>query len=410
MQIYLVGGAVRDRLLGLPVQERDFVVVGAEPATLLNAGYSQVGRDFPVFLHPDTKEEYALARLERKQGHGYTGFACYSAPDVTLEQDLLRRDLTINAIAEDAEGQLYDPYGGQADLAARQLRHVSPAFREDPLRVLRTARFAARFHGLGFQVADDTMALMHDMAASGELTHLTAERVWKEMEKALTSEHPQVFFQVLRDCGALQVLIPELDRLFGIPARPQWHPEVDTGVHVMMAIEQAARISPLVSVRLATVCHDFGKGLTPTAELPSHHGHGERGLPLIRAFCERFRIPNEYRELALLVSELHSLIHIAPELRCSTLLRLFDQVDAWRKPERLAQLLDCCRADFHGRLGFAEREYAEPDYVAAAFAAAQAVPVKPIIDAGYRGEAIRQKLNRQRQLAIRHVRDQWLER
>ncbi|MFC3914731.1 multifunctional CCA addition/repair protein [Pseudaeromonas sharmana] len=410
MQIYLVGGAVRDRLLGLPVHERDYVVVGATAEMLLAQGFEPVGRDFPVFLHPHTKEEYALARLERKQGHGYTGFACHAAPEVTLEEDLLRRDLTINAIAEAADGTLHDPYGGVKDLHARCLRHVSPAFREDPLRVLRLARFAARFHHLGFSIADETRQLLREMSHSGELEHLTAERVWKELEKVLSGANPQVFFQVLRECGALAVLFPELDRLFGVPARPQWHPEIDTGIHALMAIEQAALRSDELAVRFATLCHDFGKALTPAEILPSHHGHGERGLVPIQAFCERYRVPNELRELALLVSELHCLVHIAPELRTVTLLRLFDRVDAWRRPHRLRHLLDCCRADFHGRLGFADKAYPEPDYVAEAFAAAQAVPVQPIIEAGYRGEAIRQQLARARQKAIREVRCRWLER
>ncbi|WP_409421148.1 multifunctional CCA addition/repair protein [Pseudaeromonas sp. ZJS20] len=410
MEIYLVGGAVRDELLGLAVQERDYVVVGARAEELLDQGFTPVGRDFPVFLHPQTKEEYALARIERKQGHGYTGFACYAAPEVTLEEDLLRRDLTINAMARDEHGQLHDPYGGLADLQARRLRHVSPAFAEDPLRVLRVGRFAARFHELGFTVAPDTQALMQQMAASGELDHLTPERVWKELDKVLSGPHPQVFFAVLRDCGALKVLLPELDRLFGVPARPQWHPEIDTGVHALMAIAQAARLSQDTAVRFATVCHDFGKGLTPAHILPSHHGHGERGLPLIQAVCERFKVPTEHRELALLVSELHSLIHTALGLRSSTLLSLFHRVDGWRRPQRLYQLLDCCRADFHGRLGFEDRPYPEPDYVAAAFEAARAVPVQPIIAAGYRGEAIRQQLDRARLLAIREIKRQWNER
>lgn len=410
MQIYLVGGAVRDELLGLPVLERDYVVVGARAEALLAQGFEPVGRDFPVFLHPETREEYALARTERKQGHGYTGFACFADPGVTLEEDLLRRDLTINAIARDAEGRLHDPFGGRADLEDRVLRHVSPAFGEDPLRVLRVARFAARFHALGFRIAPETQALMRQMSAGGELIHLTPERVWKELEKVLGGPAPQVFFRVLRDCGALAVLFPELDRLFGVPARPQWHPEVDTGVHVLMALEQAARLSEALPVRFATLCHDFGKGLTPPELLPSHHGHGERGLPLIRAFCERLRVPNECRELALLVSELHTQIHVAFQLRTGTLLRLFDRVDGWRRPQRLTQLLDSCRADFHGRLGFAERPYPEPDYVAEAFAAARAVPVQPIIAAGHSGEAIRQQLGRQRQLAIRRVRELWQEK
>lgn len=410
MQIYLVGGAVRDQLLGLPVKERDYVVVGSDAATLLAQGYQPVGRDFPVFLHPETREEYALARIERKQGHGYTGFACYAAPEVTLEEDLQRRDLTINAIAQAEDGSLHDPWGGQQDLQDRRLRHVSPAFREDPLRVLRIARFAARFHALGFRIADETQALLREMSGSGELEHLTPERVWKELEKVLAGPHPQIFFQVLRDCGALAVLFPELDRLFGIPARPQWHPEIDTGIHVLMAIAAAAEQSADPIVRFAALCHDFGKAETPADILPSHHGHGERGLPLIRAFCDRYRVPNEWREVALLVSAWHSLVHIAPELRTSTLLHLFDAVDAWRRPQRLQQLLDCCRADFHGREGFAERPYPEADYVDEAFAAAKAVPVQPIVAAGYKGEAIRQKLGRARQLAIRDVRTRWLDR
>jgi tRNA nucleotidyltransferase (CCA-adding enzyme) len=410
VQVYLVGGAVRDRLLGLQVRERDYVVVGARAEELLAQGYEPVGRDFPVFLHPQTHEEYALARIERKQGLGYTGFACYAAPEVTLEEDLLRRDLTINAIAEDEQGQLHDPYGGQADLRARLLRHVSPAFSEDPLRVLRAARFAARFHQLGFRIADETLALMRQITASGELLHLTPERVWKELEKVLGGDNPQVFFEVLRACGALEVLFPELDKLFGIPARPQWHPEIDTGIHTLMAIEQAARISLALPVRFATLCHDFGKGLTPASLLPSHHGHGERGLPLISDFCARYRVPNECRDLALLVSEFHTIVHIATELRTVTLLRFFDSIDAWRRPYRLAQLLDCCRADFHGRKGFADRLYTEPDYIAEAFTMAQAVPVQPIIAAGFKGEEIRQRLNRERQLAIRAVRERWLER
>lgn len=410
MQIYLVGGAVRDRLLGLAVKERDYVVVGARADELLAAGYQPVGRDFPVFLHPQTREEYALARIERKQGHGYTGFACYAAPEVTLEEDLLRRDLTINAIAEADDGTLHDPWGGLQDLQDRQLRHVSPAFREDPLRVLRIARFAARFHHLGFRIAGETQALLIEMSHSGELEHLTPERVWKELEKVLGGDHPEVFFQVLRDCGALAVLFPELDRLFGVPASPQWHPEIDTGIHALMAIAEAARQSADPVVRFATLCHDFGKAETPADILPAHHGHGERGLPLINAFCERYKAPTEWREVALLVSAWHSLVHIAPELRTSTLLRLFDAVDGWRRPQRLQQLLDCCRADFHGRTGFAERPYPEADYVAEAFAAAKAVPVQPIIAAGYKGEAIRQKLGRARQLAIREVRARWLDR
>jgi tRNA nucleotidyltransferase (CCA-adding enzyme) len=407
VQIYLVGGAVRDTLLGLPVTERDYVVVGSEAQTLLDLGFQPVGRDFPVFLHPQTKEEYALARIERKQGQGYTGFACYAAPDVTLEQDLLRRDLTINAIAQDPSDQLYDPYGGINDLNNRLLRHVSPAFSEDPLRVLRVARFAARFHHLGFSIAPETQLLMRQLSHSGELNHLTPERVWKEVEKVLAGPNPQIFFEVLRGCDALSVLLPEIDALFGVPARPDWHPEVDTGVHVMMALQEASLRSHELTVRFATLCHDLGKAQTPAHVLPSHHGHGERGLPLIRNLCQRLKVPNDCRDLALLVSELHSLVHTALQLRPATLLKLFDRLDVWRRPERLPQLLLCCQADFHGRLGFAEREYLQPAYVQEAYAAAAAIAVKPIIEAGYTGEAIRQQLSRRRIFAIRDVHCRW---
>ena len=280
MKTFLVGGAVRDALLKLPVKDKDWVVVGATPEAMLEQGYQQVGRDFPVFLHPDSREEYALARTERKNGKGYTGFVTWSAPDVTLEQDLQRRDLTINAIAQDENGRLIDPYHGQRDIAQRQLRHVSDAFNEDPLRVLRVARFAARFAHLNFRIAAETQQLMQQMVSSGELAHLTAERVWKETEKALTSRNPQVYFQVLRDCGALQVLFPELDNLFGIPAPAKWHPEIDTGVHTLMTLTMAAALSESVDVRFATLFHDVGKALTPPEKWPSHHGHGLAGVPV----------------------------------------------------------------------------------------------------------------------------------
>jgi tRNA nucleotidyltransferase (CCA-adding enzyme) len=407
VQIYLVGGAVRDRLLGLPQGDRDHLVVGATVEQMLGLGFTQVGRDFPVFLHPKTQQEYALARTERKQGQGYTGFVCHAAPEVTMEQDLLRRDLTINAIAEDEDGQLHDPYGGVQDLEARLLRHVSPAFAEDPLRILRVARFAARFHAQGFVVAPETLGLMREMTEAGELAHLTPERVWKELEKVLLGPTPQIFFEVLRECGALKALFPELDALFGVPAPARWHPEIDTGIHTMMVLAQACRLSPELTVRFASLCHDFGKGLTPPAFWPSHHGHGQKGLPLIRDFCERFRVPNECRDLALLVSDLHTHIHIAFELKPATLLKVFDKADAWRRPERFAQLLDACRADFHGRTGFEEKVYSQPDYVAEALEAAQAVPVKEIVAAGFKGEAIREQLAKRRLDAISRVRDEW---
>ncbi|HDZ8836506.1 TPA: multifunctional CCA addition/repair protein [Aeromonas veronii] len=407
MQTYLVGGAVRDRLLGLPQGDRDHLVVGATVEQMLALGFTQVGRDFPVFLHPKTQQEYALARTERKQGQGYTGFVCHAAPDVTLEQDLLRRDLTINAIAEDDQGELHDPYGGIEDLEKRLLRHVSPAFAEDPLRILRVARFAARFHAKGFTIAPETLSLMSEMTAAGELAHLTPERVWKELEKVLLGPTPQIFIEVLRQCGALKALFPEIDALFGVPAPAKWHPEIDTGIHTLMVLEQACRISPELTVRFAALCHDLGKGVTPKEFWPSHHGHGQKGLPLIRALCERFRVPNECRDLALLVSDLHTHIHIAFELKPATLLKVFDKADAWRRPERFAQLLDACRADFHGRTGFEERVYAEPDYVAEALAAAQAVPVKEIVAAGFKGEEIKELLAKKRTDAISRIKDEW---
>lgn len=407
MRVYLVGGAVRDRLLGLPQGDRDHVVVGATVQQMLDLGYQQVGRDFPVFLHPRTQEEYALARTERKQGHGHTGFVCHAAPDVTLEQDLLRRDLTINAIAEDDDGTLVDPYHGQRDLALRVLRHVSPAFGEDPLRVLRVARFAARFHAQGFTIAPETLALMRQMTEAGELAHLTPERVWKEMERVLLGPAPRVFFEVLRECGALKVLLPELEALYGVPAPAKWHPEVDTGLHTMLVLDQACHLSPELPVRFAALCHDLGKGLTPPAFWPSHHGHGQKGLPLIRALCERLRVPNDCRDLALLVSDLHTHIHIAFDLKPATLLKVFDKADAWRRPERFAQLLDACRADFFGRTGFEEKVYSQPDYVAEALAAAATVPVKEIVAAGYQGETIREQLAKRRVDAISRVKDEW---
>ena len=350
--IYLVGGAVRDALLGLPIKDKDWVVVGATPQEMLDAGYQQVGRDFPVFLHPQTREEYALARTERKSGSGYTGFTCYAAADVTLEADLQRRDLTINAIARDDDGEIIDPYNGRDDLENRLLRHVSSAFSEDPLRVLRVARFAARYAHLGFRIADETMTLMRDMTTAGELEHLTPERVWKETEGALTTRNPQVFFQVLRDCDALRVLFPEVDALFGVPAPAQWHPEIDTGIHTLMTLSMAAMLSPEVDVRFATLCHDLGKALTPKARWPRHHGHGPAGVKLVEQLCQRLRVPNDIRDLAKLVAEFHDLIHTFPILQPKTIVKLFDSSDAWRKPQRVEQIALTREADVRGRTGF----------------------------------------------------------
>ncbi|WP_075183048.1 multifunctional CCA addition/repair protein [Pantoea sp. 1.19] len=396
MKSYLVGGAVRDALLNLPVKDRDWVVVGATPDAMLARGYQQVGRDFPVFLHPDSREEYALARTERKSGRGYTGFICDFTPEVTLEQDLQRRDLTINAIARDTDGALVDPWGGQADLQARLLRHVSAAFSEDPLRVLRVARFAARFAHLNFRIADETRTLMRQMVASGELAELTAERVWKETELALATPNPQVYFQVLRDCGALAVLFPEVDALFGVPAPAKWHPEIDTGVHTLMALAMAARLSPALDVRFATLCHDLGKGHTPPAYWPSHPGHGQAGVPLITALCARLRVPNALRDLAVLVAEYHDRIHTVSRQSADTLVALFDHLDAWRKPQRVEQLAQCSEADARGRATLEHQPYPQGDYLREAFAVAGSVSNKEVVEAGFRGPAIREALTRQR--------------
>jgi len=400
VKTYLVGGAVRDALLKLPVKDRDWVVVGATPEAMLAQGFQQVGRDFPVFLHPKSREEYALARTERKSGNGYTGFVTWSAPDVTLEQDLQRRDLTINAIAQTESGELIDPFHGQRDLQARLLRHVSDAFNEDPLRVLRVARFAARFAHLNFRIAEETQALMRQMAESGELGHLTAERVWKETEKALTSRNPQVYFQVLRDCGALEVLFPELDRLFGIPAPAKWHPEIDTGVHTLMTLTLAASLSDEVDVRFATLFHDVGKALTPPEKWPSHHGHGAAGVPLVEAICQRLRVPNAIRDLALIVTEYHDVVHTIERQSAEALVALFDRIDAWRKPHRVEQIALTSEADARGRAGLESMAYPQGDYLRQAFALAQSVPTKAVIEAGFKGAKVREELTRRRIAAV----------
>ncbi|EJD6536604.1 TPA: multifunctional CCA addition/repair protein [Proteus mirabilis] len=400
MKIYLVGGAVRDQLLNLPVKDRDWVVVGATPETLLQQGYQQVGKDFPVFLHPDTHEEYALARTERKSGSGYTGFTCYAAPDVTLEDDLQRRDLTINAIAYSAKGEYIDPYHGIDDIHAKLLRHVSDAFSEDPLRVLRVARFAARFAPLGFTIAPETMSLMQEMTNSGELNALTAERVWKETEKALHSQAPQVYFEILHQCGALKILFPEINALFGVPAPKKWHPEIDTGIHTMMVLAMASRLTDDIAVRFSALCHDLGKGVTPVENWPHHHGHGPAGVPLVEALCQRYRIPNQIRDLAKLAAKYHDHLHRIERMRPSKIIRLFDAIDAWRKPERIDQLAIISEADARGRQGSENLSYPQGIFFRQAFKIANQVDVKSIVSRGLKGNAIREALTKQREVAI----------
>lgn len=397
MKTYLVGGAVRDRLLQRPIHERDWVVVGATEDEMLARGFRPVGKDFPVFLHPDNSEEYALARTERKSGHGYGGFTVYASPDVTLEQDLQRRDLTVNAMAETEDGQIIDPYNGQADIRARKLRHVSAAFSEDPLRILRVARFAARYAPLGFSVADETMTLMRGMVDAGEVEHLVPERVWKEVSRALTEPRADIFIQVLRDCGALKVLLPEVDRLFGVPQPALHHPEIDTGDHILRALRQAPADLP---VRFAVLVHDLGKGVTPDHVLPSHRGHEAAGLPLVKEVCLRMRVPNPITALALGVCEYHLHCHKAFELRPQTILKLLRALDAFRRPERFEQFLESCEADARGRLGLEDREYPQVDYLRAAREAAAGVDPQTLIAQGFEGAQLGKALDRARLEAL----------
>jgi tRNA nucleotidyltransferase (CCA-adding enzyme) len=404
MQIYLVGGAIRDKLLGYPYSERDWVVVGASPQAMEAEGFRAVGKDFPVFLHPDTKEEYALARTERKTGPGYTGFDFYAASDVTLAQDLQRRDLTINAIAEDSDGKLVDPYNGKADLDNKMLRHVSTAFSEDPVRILRVARFAARYHHLGFQVAEETLQLMRDMVNNGEVDHLVAERVWKEWQRALSEKSPGQFIEVLRQCGALQAIMPEIDNLFGVPQRADHHPEIDTGIHSLMVLEQACLLSEETDVRFAALVHDLGKATTPKDVLPRHIGHEVRSLDLINGLCERLAVPKAYRELALAVARDHTNCHRALELRPETIVKLLQRLDAFRRPEKLQQFLLCCEADARGREGLEDRDYPQADYLRQAYNLCQAINTQDIIAAGYTGKAIGEQLHKQRITALKAIR------
>lgn len=404
MKRYLVGGAIRDALLGLPVGERDWVVTGATPEAMVAAGYKPVGKDFPVFLHPRTKEEHALARTERKSGRGYHGFTFHTGPEVTIEDDLIRRDLTVNAIAQavdaDGDGALIDPHGGRRDLEARVLRHVSAAFAEDPVRILRVARFAARFAPLGFRVADETVALMRTMVEAGEVDALVAERVWKECERALMLDRPSAFFTTLRSCGALARVMPEVDALFGVPQPAQHHPEIDTGIHTMLVLDRAAKIGAPLAVRVACLCHDFGKALTPGQVLPSHRGHEAAGVAPIETFCERLRVPKEFRELALHVCREHLLVHTAQELRAETLLKLFERLDALRRRERFEQFLLACECDARGRKGLEDRDYPQPAFLRAALEVIAAIEPKAVAADGFEGPALGEELRRRRLEAL----------
>ena len=403
MECYLVGGCVRDKLLGRAVKDRDWVVVGASVKHMLQQGYRQVGKDFPVFLHPETNEEYALARTERKTKPGYTGFVFHADPDVTLEADLLRRDLTINAMAETASGEIIDPYNGLQDLEQRWLRHISPAFAEDPVRILRVARFAARYADLGFRVADETMLLMRSMVDSGEVDALVAERVWQETANALAEPRPDVFIEVLRACGALAKLFPEIDCLFGVPQPAQYHPEIDTGVHTIMVLQQACRLSTDPVVRFAALVHDLGKGTTPKHEWPRHIAHEERGVPLVKGLCLRLKVPKVFQELAVLVSRYHLHYHRAAELKPSTLLKTLVSLDAFRRPDRFEQFLLACEADARGRTGYEDRNFEQTAMMRAAMSAASKVNVKPLIDAGLQGKALADELSLRRIQAIKQV-------
>ena len=388
MRCYRVGGAIRDRLLGLPVKDTDWVVTGATPEEMIKAGYRPVGKDFPVFLHPETQEEYALARTERKISRGYAGFSFNTDPTITIEQDLERRDLTINAIAEDENGQLIDPFDGQRDLQLKCLRHVSDAFVEDPLRVLRVARFAARFAHLGFHIADETLQLMGQIGASGELDALVPERVWVEMNKALGEADPQVFFTSLRDAGVLSILFPEIDNLFGVPQTASYHPEVDTGIHLMLAMKKSAELDFTNDVRFAVLTHDLGKATTPAHILPGHRGHEQRGVKLTREFCRKWRVPKAITELALMTCEYHTHIHRAYEMKPSTLLKFFYQTDIFRRLERFHKMTQACLADARGRTGFEEDPYPQADYAWRLAQQLHNLDVSPVISSGKQGPAL----------------------
>lgn len=405
-----MGGAVRDELLGYPYKEKDWVVVGATVADMIAAGYQQVGKDFPVFLHPETREEHALARTERKTAAGYKGFAVHASPDVTLEEDLIRRDLTINAIAQDEAGDYIDPYHGIEDINNKILRHVSDAFVEDPVRILRVARFMARYTHLGFSVASETMALMKTMVTNGEVDALVAERVWQEMEKALSEKTPTAFITTLRDCGALQRILPELDCLFGVPQPAEHHPEIDTGIHTLMVLQQACLLSKASDVRFAALVHDLGKGTTPKEEWPNHLEHEARGAKIVVKVCQRLRIPNEFRDLAERTAHYHLHYHRALELKPSTVVKTLEQLDAYRKPDRFEKFLLACEADARGRPGFENKEFPQGDFFRQALSVSKDVDIQRFRELGYENLALAEKIRETRISAVKKLKMDFLER
>ncbi len=411
LDIYLVGGAVRDQLLNRAIKDNDYLVVGASVKQMLSLGFIQVGKDFPVFLHPKTKDEYALARTERKQGQGYTGFTCYAEPDVTIEQDLLRRDLTVNAIAKNSEGKIIDPYGGLQDIESKILRHVSDAFVEDPLRVLRVARFSARYYNDGFTIAPETLELMTKISKSGELSQLSAERIWQEMQQSLNEKHPEIFFQVLHQCQALNAIWPDLEALWDVPNPAQWHPEICSGVHSMMVLQQAVLLTEnnenKTAIRFAALCHDLGKGLTLSEHWPSHRGHEKAGLPLVEKISNQLKVPTYCKKLALKVCEHHLHCHKAFQLKPSTLLKIFNQLDVWRKPREFDDFIIACKSDFLGRLGFEKRPYPQEIYLKDAMLAAYKVNAKAFVEQGIKGVAIKEAMNKSRLTAIKNVKAQY---
>jgi len=405
IEIYTVGGFVRDQLLGINSKDKDWVVVGATPEKMQKQGYKAVGKDFPVFLHPETKQEYALARTERKTAKGYTGFQFNANVDVTLEDDLIRRDLTINAIAQDETGKLIDPYNGQQDIKDKLLRHVSPAFVEDPLRVLRVARFAARFYHLGFSIAAETLALMRQITDSGEIETLVAERVWQELHATLLTKNPEVFFKVLRECGALKILLPEIDCLFGVPQNKEYHPEIDTGVHTLMVLEQAVKLSNGADVRFAALVHDLGKGLTPKEEWPRHIAHEHRGIKPVKNLCNRFKVPKTYRELALIVTEYHLNYHHIEDLKPATVMKYLKLMDAFRRPERFEKFLLACEADSRGRTGLENKDFKQPKLFRDYFKAANEVDYSELKAQGLQGKDFADAIARLRTKAIAEVKN-----